>query len=203
MTKLIVGLGNVGKRYANTRHNIGFMVIDELAEQLRTSIAAAEAYSNQGLKISKWTSDDKSKAEIIKAELAEVELILAKPQTMMNLSGDAVQRLMQKYRVKLDDVWVIYDDVDVDFGKLRIRHGATSGQQGIRSITAAIGNQFVHVRMGISLNDRAVEPSEVYVLKPFSTDEQAALPTVIRRAADVLVAKLREIELIEDTTLLL
>jgi PTH1 family peptidyl-tRNA hydrolase len=198
--KLVVGLGNTGTRYAHTRHNIGFMVVDELAVQLAATIQTAEAYSNQGLKISKWAIDDKSKAEVAKAEFDNLEIILAKPQTMMNGSGDAVQRLMQKYRVKLEDVWVIYDDVDVDFGKLRIRHGATSGQQGIRSITANIGNQFIHARIGISLNDRNVEPSEVYVLKPFTEAEQENLPTVIRRAAQALAEKLLEAKLSEDTT---
>ena len=197
--KLVVGLGNVGKRFEHTRHNIGFMVVNELAEQLAGSIKAAEEYSRQGLKISQWTNEPKLKAEVIKAELSDSEIILAKPQTMMNGSGEAVQRLMQKYRVNLNDVWVIYDDVDVDFGKLRVRHGATSGQQGIRSITGAIGNKFVHARMGISLNDRAVEPSEVYVLKPFNEAEQTELPTVIRRAADVLTVKLRADSLVEDT----
>ena len=188
--KLVVGLGNVGKRYAHTRHNIGFMVVDELLRTFKCAPANAHNSEIYGLKISDWKKDPKLQAEVAKVELATDEIILAKPGTMMNLSGDAVQRLMQKYRLKPADVWVIYDDVDVNFGRLRLRLGATSGQQGIRSITAAIGSSFVHIRMGISLNDRAIEPSEVYVLKPFDESEQSQLPHVITAAAQVLSQQL-------------
>ena len=190
--KLVVGLGNIGKRYTHTRHNIGFMVVEELARQLQARtieeynsgrighIAVPASYPD-------WKIDAKLKAEVAKFELESGEIILAKPQTMMNGSGEAVQKLMQKYRVALTDLWVIYDDVDVDFGKLRLRVGATSGQQGIRSITATIGSQFVHARMGISLNDRNVEPSEVYVLKPFNETEQSGLSQIINEGARTLL----------------
>lgn len=196
--KLIVGLGNVGKRYAHTRHNIGFMVVEELARQLA---AQAGSVNSQiyGLKYTDWKPDAKFQADTAKIELESGEIVLAKPATMMNNSGEAVQRLMQKYRLKPADVWVIYDDVDVNFGRLRLRLGATSGQQGIRSITAAIGSQFVHVRMGISLNDRAVEPSEVYVLKPFNDAEAAQLPQLVTSAAATLRELLTKNELQEST----
>ena len=184
--KLVVGLGNVGKRYAHTRHNIGFMVVDTLLRSYKSAPGSSDNAKIYGLKVSDWKIESKLQAEVAKVELPDQEIILAKPQTMMNLSGDAVQRLMQKYRLKPADVWVIYDDVDVNFGRLRLRQGASSGQQGIRSITAAIGQDFVHARMGISLNDRAVEPSEVYVLKPFNEAEQANLPRVIAAAAGTL-----------------
>ena len=197
--KLVVGLGNIGKRYAHTRHNIGFMVVEALAGAFKSESRDTTYASIYGLKISDWKIDAKLKAEICKIELENDEFILAKPQTMMNLSGDAVQRLMQKYRLKPADVWVIYDDVDVNFGRLRLRSGATSGQQGIRSITAAIGSGFVHARMGISLNDRAIEPSEVYVLKPFNDAEQEKLPQVITAAARVLEQQLTSATLEEST----
>jgi PTH1 family peptidyl-tRNA hydrolase len=183
--KLVVGLGNVGKRYAHTRHNIGFMVVDELARQYSAGADSVDAQV-YGHTFTDWQTEPKLKSDIFTTDLGGQLLILAKPSTMMNLSGDAVQRLMQKYRLKPADVWVIYDDVDVNFGRLRLRNGASSGQQGIRSITAAIGSQFVHARMGISLNDRAVEPSEVYVLKPFNEEEAARLPQVIKHAASAL-----------------
>jgi PTH1 family peptidyl-tRNA hydrolase len=183
--KLVVGLGNVGKRYAHTRHNIGFMVVDELARQYAATAGGVDAQV-YGHTFSDWQTEPKLKSDIFTTDLGGEQIILAKPPTMMNLSGDAVQRLMQKYRLKPADVWVIYDDVDVNFGRLRLRNGASSGQQGIRSITAAIGNQFIHARMGISLNDRAVEPSEVYVLKPFNEEEAAKLPQVIKHAAAAL-----------------
>ena len=197
--KLVVGLGNVGKRYAHTRHNIGFMVVDELLKRYKSAPDSAGNAKIYGLKVSDWKPEPKLQAEIAKVELESNEIILAKPQTMMNLSGDAVQRLMQKYRLKPADVWVIYDDVDVNFGRLRLRRGATSGQQGIRSITAAIGSDFVHLRMGISLNDRAVEPSEVYVLKPFNADEQPKLPQIISAAAKTIQDQL-QLETPEDST---
>lgn len=201
--KLVVGLGNIGKRYAHTRHNIGFMVVDELARQLTAEVHNPTSEAIYGSRVSTWKLDEKLKAEVAKIDTPDEEIILAKPQTMMNLSGDAVQRLMQKYRVNPADVWVIYDDVDVDFGKLRLRLGATSGQQGIRSITAAIGSQFVHARMGISLNDRTVEPSEVYVLKPFSPDEQTHLPHLIAAAATALLGELSKPSPSEQTITLI
>lgn len=183
--KLVVGLGNVGKRYAHTRHNIGFMVVEELARQLKNSAESVDAQI-YGHKFTDWQTEPKLKSDVFTTDLGGQLTILAKPSTMMNLSGDAVQRLMQKYRLKPADVWVIYDDVDVSFGRLRMRLGASSGQQGIRSITSAIGSQFVHLRMGISLNDRAIEPSEVYVLKPFNDSEAAQLPQVISAAAQAV-----------------
>ena len=184
--KLIVGLGNVGKRYLHTRHNIGFMVVEELLRQFQAGPDTSLNAQIYGLKVSDWSKDTKCQAEVAKVELENDEIILAKPQTMMNLSGDAVQRLMQKYRLKPADVWVIFDDVDVNFGRLRIRRGSSSGQQGIRSITDAIGSGFVQARMGISLNDRAVESSEIYVLRPFNDSEAKHLPQLIRSAAQVL-----------------
>lgn len=196
--KLIVGLGNVGKRYAHTRHNIGFMVVEELARQLAAAANSTEAQI-YGQTFTDWQTEPKLKSDIFTTDIESRLTILAKPSTMMNNSGEAVQRLMQKYRLKPADVWVIYDDVDVNFGRLRLRLGATSGQQGIRSITAAIGSQFVHVRMGISLNDRAVEPSEVYVLKPFNDAEAAQLPQLVTSAAATLRELLTKNELQEST----
>lgn len=190
--KLVVGLGNVGKRYLHTRHNIGFLVVEELYHQFKSAPGSAANSDIYGLKISAWKTESKLQADIAKIELAGEDIILAKPLTMMNLSGDAVQRLMQKYRLSPADVWVIYDDVDVNFGRLRIRLGATSGQQGIRSITTAIGSGFVHVRMGISLNDRTVEPSEVYVLRPFNDQEQPQLPRLLEAAATIIRTQLHQ-----------
>jgi peptidyl-tRNA hydrolase, PTH1 family len=188
--KLIVGLGNVGKRYTHTRHNIGFMIIDQLLENFQASPDTSANAQIYGLKVTDWQKDTKCQAETAKVELEDEVLILAKPLTMMNLSGDAVQRLMQKYRLKPADVWVIHDDLDVNFGRLRIRRGSSSGQQGIRSIMEAIGSGFVQARMGISLNDRAIESSEAYVLRPFAPHEAEQLPRVIRSAAQVLARQI-------------
>lgn len=174
--KLVVGLGNVGAQYAKTRHNIGFMVVDKLADILESS----------------WKSQAKFKADVAEAQIGDERLILAKPTTMMNLSGEAVQKLMQFYKISPADVWVLFDDVDVPFGRLRLRRSGASGQQGVRSIVQHIGTDFTRGRIGISLNDRSVEPSEVYVLRPFNIDEQAQLPTVIVQAAQTIAQQLSQ-----------
>lgn len=168
--KLIVGLGNPGSQYARTRHNLGFVVTDALAAQLGVSFKATDA-----LKASVAESKDRS-------------LIIAKPSTFMNLSGEAVQRIMQKYKIAPADVIVVFDDVDVPFGRLRVRVGGSSGgHQGVSSIIRSVGDQFLRVKVGISLNDRAVEPSEVYVLKPFNETEQKRLPQVAQAAAAIVL----------------
>jgi PTH1 family peptidyl-tRNA hydrolase len=183
--KLIVGLGNIGTQYAKTRHNIGFMVADELA-------AAQEA---------RWKPNDKFKADIARLELGDTTILIAKPQTMMNLSGEAIQKVMQFYKIAPADVWVLFDDVDVEFGRLRIRANSTSGggHQGVNSAIQHIGKGFVRVRLGISLNDRTVEPSEVYVLKPFNPKEQKALPALVKKAARVTLDQIGNPQP-EDTT---
>ena len=173
--KLIVGLGNIGPRYAHTRHNIGFMVADRLAETLGAA----------------FKPETKLKAEVATAELAGEKVLIAKPQTMMNLSGEAVQRIMQFYKLAPSDIWVIFDELDVPFGRLRVRRGGSGGgHQGVTSTIRHIGDGFVRFRIGISLNDRNIEPSEVYVLKPFNDEEQVQLPTLIATAAATIVRQL-------------
>jgi len=175
--KLIVGLGNPGPQYARTRHNVGFMVLDQLVANLGGT----------------WKTESKLKSEIALTERDGERIILAKPQTMMNLSCEAIQRLVQAYKLKPSDVWVIFDDVDVPFGRLRIRHGgSSSGHQGINSTIRHIGDQFLRFRVGISLNNRDVEPSEIYVLKPFNPDEQVQLPQLIRAAAEAITELLTQ-----------
>ena len=198
--KLIVGLGNVGKRYAHTRHNIGFMVAGELLRQFQSAPAGVANSEIYGLKISDWSSNIKLQAEIAKVELPDNTVTLAKPQTMMNLSGESIQRLMQFYKIAPANVWVIFDDVDVPFGRLRLRTtGGSGGHQGLDSTIAHIGPNFVRVRVGISLNDRSTEPSEIYVLRPFNPEEQTHLPQVITAAAKVIQAQI-QLESPEDST---
>lgn len=168
---LVVGLGNVGSRYAKTRHNIGFMIVDQLAAELGAT----------------WSDDSKLKAKVATAELDGEKVILAKPTTLMNGSGESVQRLIQFYKLAPGDIWAIFDDVDTDFGHARRRRsGSGGGHQGVNSLIRHVGSDFNRLRIGISLNDRAVEPSEVYVLKPFNRPEQEQLPELINAAAKVL-----------------
>lgn len=185
--KLLVGLGNVGTPYAKTRHNIGFMVSDQIA-------ANTQAH---------WTTESKLKAAVATVNLGDTKVILAKPHTMMNLSGDSIQRIMQFYKIAGSDVWVVFDDIDVPFGRMRVRMaGASGGHQGVNSTIQHIGPEFVRVRMGISLNDRAVEPSEIYVLKPFNPEERETLPHVISAAADK-ISQLLQQGAPDETTFLL
>jgi PTH1 family peptidyl-tRNA hydrolase len=180
--KLIVGLGNIGVPYARTRHNIGFMVIDQLAHDLTTD---------------PWKSESKFKAEITRSG----NNLLLKPHTMMNLSGDAAQKVMQFYKITPQQVWAVFDDVDVPFGKLRLRTGGgtSGGHQGINSLIRHIGPNFVRARVGISLNDRTRESSEEYVLKPFNPQERQQLPGLIDRAASIIATQIK-LDQPEDTT---
>lgn len=204
--KLIVGLGNIGKRYQATRHNIGFMVIDELAKNLQQS-AVGEYHANGAGKIAMpnttpdWKNEARLQAEIAKIEFTDDKIILAKPQTMMNGSGNAIQRIMQFYKIAPADVWVIFDDVDLPFGRLRLRTSGQSGSghQGVNSTIANIGSKFVRVKVGISMNDRATEPSEVYVLRQFNETEQPQIPKLVGEAAHIVKAQLK-LEAPEDTT---
>jgi PTH1 family peptidyl-tRNA hydrolase len=108
---------------------------------------------------------------------------------------------MQFYKIAPTDVWVVYDDVDVPFGRLRLRLGGSSGggHQGVNSLISHLGPHFVRLKVGISLNDRTTEPSEIYVLKPFAPDERETLPTLLDHAAAVLVEQL-SLEQPTDTT---
>lgn len=151
--KLIVGLGNPGAKYAQNRHNLGFLVLDRLAEQLGAT---------------PWRLEKKFHAEIAEFELEGGKIILAKPQTFMNNSGETVTALVHFYKDDLgpDDVWVIHDDIDLEVGDLRIKQGGSSGgQNGVQSVIDHLGPDFHRVRIGVGLNDRPSEPAEVYVLK--------------------------------------
>ena len=180
--KLIVGLGNIGTDYARTRHNIGFMVIDQLAKDLQTDV---------------WHLETKFKAEISRTS----DILLAKPHTMMNLSGEAVQRIMRFYKIHPRDVYAIFDDVDIPFGRLRIRSnpGTSGGHQGANSLIKHIGPDFIRIRVGISLNDRSRESSEEYVLKPFNPIERQHLGALIHEASSIITSQIKQ-ETPEDTT---
>lgn len=165
---LIAGLGNPGKEYANTRHNIGFMVVDELARLLNTEFNKVQ-----------------SNAMITTVQHPAGKIVLAKPRTFMNLSGQAVGALLRYYRVALEDFLVIYDDVDLDFEVLRIKpDGSSSGQKGMQSVIQSLGtDHFPRLRVGVGRPPGRM-PTPAYVLRPFTNQEEEALPFVIRRAAD-------------------
>jgi PTH1 family peptidyl-tRNA hydrolase len=167
---LVLGLGNPGREYERSRHNVGFLCVDELARRLKARIGDRAAKSVTG-----------------RVRLDDREIILAKPQTMMNLSGLAGKALRLKYDVPLDRVLVIHDELDLPFGRLQIRKGGSSaGNHGIDSLIASFGSKdFIRLRVGVG---RPVGGGVDYVLGPFTQEERDALPSLIARVADGVVS---------------
>jgi peptidyl-tRNA hydrolase, PTH1 family len=182
--KLIVGLGNIGQEYEKTRHNVGFMLIDELigAYQLPACV-----------------NNDKFKAQIVEGQIGHEKVLLVKPTTMMNLSGEAVGSLARFYKLDAGDIWVLYDEVDLAFGKLRIRQdGGSAGHNGIKSIIDAVGEGFVRFRFGVGTERHPNHDTADYVLGQFTPQEQEKLPAMLEEAAKMLTEHLED--KIEDTT---
>lgn len=162
---LIAGLGNPGQVYAETRHNLGFMVVDRIAER------AGLSWRRVGLSMTGF------------ARLNEFEVVLAKPQTFMNRSGLALQQLLQHYQVKPPRALVVFDDAALAFGKIRIRRsGGSGGQKGIKSVIDILGRQdFPRLRIGIAQQQPATDLSG-FVLSDFDRSEKLELPALIERA---------------------
>jgi PTH1 family peptidyl-tRNA hydrolase len=168
---LIVGLGNPGREYRNNRHNIGFMVLDHLAGKLGTTFSRLE-----------------SKALVTKAVIQERRLILAKPQTYMNDSGQAAGILARYYKVPLNQILITFDDVDLPFDTLRLRPGGGSGgQKGMKSIIEKLGtDEFARLRLGIGRPPGRMDAA-AYVLQDFSAPEAGILPQVLDRAVEAIL----------------
>jgi PTH1 family peptidyl-tRNA hydrolase len=168
---LVAGLGNPGRQYKNTRHNIGFLVIDRLAERLGLSFGRVQL-----------------RALVSDGRYLGYRLILAKPQTYMNDSGQAVGALARFYKIPLENLIVAHDDVDLPFGTLRIRPGGSSaGQKGIASIITSLGTQdFPRLRMGVG-RPPGSKAAAAYVLQEFSRSDSQLLPEVLDQAADALL----------------
>lgn len=169
---LIVGLGNPGREYRNNRHNIGFMVLDQLAGKLDTSF-----------------SKMKMNALMTAVRYKGYRIILLKPQTYMNLSGKAVSSFVRFYKLPLENLLVVYDDVDLPFQTLRMRpDGGDAGQKGVRSIIQELGTKdFPRLRVGINRPPGRMSVSS-YVLLNFSDQETEPLPFLLDQAADAILA---------------
>ena len=170
---LIVGLGNPGPRYAATRHNIGFMVVDEAAKR-------------HGLRF----SGKQRNAEIAKGEIAGQKVILAKPQTFMNNSGTAVRALASYYKVPNERVLIIYDEIALPLGTIRIRErGSAAGHNGVKSVIGQMGTEGIpRIRVGV---DRPADPRHNqidWVLGRFAKEEQPVAEETVRRAVDAIAA---------------
>ncbi len=164
---LIVGLGNPGREYQNSRHNVGFMVLDRLAEELDASFSRVKM--NALMTAIRWKGE---------------RLILIKPQTFMNLSGQAVSSYLRFYKLPLENLLVVYDDVDLPFEALRMKpDGGDAGQKGVRSIIQQLGTQgFPRLRLGIN-RPPGRKPVSDYVLEEFSRPEKELLPFVLTQAS--------------------
>jgi len=165
---LLIGLGNPGREYRDSRHNIGFMLIDRMAVRLGA----------RGMKV-------QSKAIVTTAMYDDRKLILAKPQTYMNLSGQSVQGLIHFYKLPLANVFIAHDDLDIPFGTIRIRPGGgPGGQRGMASTIEQLGTKdFPRLRIGIGRPPGRMDPS-AYVLQDFSRHEMKSLSEILDRAAD-------------------
>jgi peptidyl-tRNA hydrolase, PTH1 family len=169
---LIVGLGNPGREYKETRHNVGFMVVDRLCQKW-------------GVKPSRL----QSKALVAQTLVEEEKIILAKPQTFMNLSGEAVGPLMRYYKLELSQLIVIHDDLDLPLGTLRLRPGGGSGgQKGLNSIIQKLGTQdFPRMRIGIGRPPGRMDAAD-YVLQSFSSGDMETFQFVLNKAEEAVTA---------------
>ena len=174
-TKLIVGLGNPGPKYSWTRHNAGFMVLDELSRRA-------------GIPVSRKTFSGLFGEGQYRGE----RLLLLKPQTFMNLSGRSVNPALHFHRLSLQDLIVIHDDLDIPFGRVKMKEGGGhAGHNGLRSLMQELGGgQFTRIRVGIGRT--AQGDAADYVLSPFSRDEQTLLPRITEGTVDMLELLLAE-----------
>jgi len=186
--KLIIGLGNPGPNHAKTRHNFGFIAIDRLRKEIGG--------------FSAWRNSDEFKSILAEGQIEEEKIILAKPQTTMNLSGNAIKPLAEYYKIATENIWVIHDDLDLPLGILRISQGASSaGHQGIQSIIADLGTKnFVRFRLGIHPIGQTffvtffkkLTSTKKFVLQKFSKAEETTIEEVAKKTIQAIQSALKE-----------
>ncbi|WP_415973763.1 aminoacyl-tRNA hydrolase [Rhodococcus sp. 077-4] len=166
---LIVGLGNPGPQYEKTRHNVGFMVADAFAGRIGSS----------------FSSHKKSNSDIVQARLGNRSVVIAKPRTFMNLSGQPVAALARFFSIEPANIVVVHDELDIDFGALRLKlGGGEGGHNGLRSISQHLSTKdYLRVRVGVGRPPGRMDPAS-FVLKPFSAPERKDLGVVVEEAAD-------------------
>jgi peptidyl-tRNA hydrolase, PTH1 family len=171
-----VGLGNPGPRYAGTRHNVGFLVVDLLAQRMGGRFKA-----------------HRGRADVVEGRLAGTPVVLAKPRSYMNESGGPIVAVSRFYKVPVDRLTIVHDDLDLPFGTLRLkRGGGDGGHNGLRSATAALGSrEYARVRFGIGRPPGRQDPAD-YVLRDFSAVERKELGYLVDRAADAVDALLAD-----------
>lgn len=188
---MIVGLGNPGEKYEHTRHNFGFMVVERFLKDL----------ASVGNTV--WSTNEKVKSEIALLEWKGDKLIIAKPKTYMNNSGMAVSLLASYYKVDSSDIWIVYDEMDLPLGSMKIRFGgAAAGHHGVESIMASLGtDKFWRFRMGIgvtrlhqdsddekshAIGRQKIKKAEELVLNSFTASEQGKVRELIKHGSDAL-----------------
>ncbi|MFH2069369.1 MAG: aminoacyl-tRNA hydrolase [Candidatus Omnitrophota bacterium] len=173
---LVVGLGNPGAGYQKNRHNLGFRVIDKLARRDENlSLPGAASFRRTG------------KAFVAKAKIANRNLILTKPRTYVNRSGEAVLSLLTRNRIPKENILIVCDDLSLPLGKSRLRFkGRSGGHNGLQSVIEAIGNEFARLRLGIGTPGSSAEWAD-YVLKDFTLEEEEKLPKIIDEAVAEII----------------
>ncbi len=185
--QLIVGLGNPGKQYETTRHNIGFRVIDCIVDRL---------HLDQPQKTTQYH------LWIWPESTTNTKVLFVEPRTFMNKSGEAVSELVRFFKISDDDIMVIQDDIDLEFGAMRLRQGGGSGgHNGIASIQEELGfDHFKRLKLGIGRPPEAL-PADAYVLQPFNEDERGIVQKMVDQAADIVVKLASNETAFEDKTI--
>ena len=174
--RLVVGLGNPGSQYASTRHNLGFMCVDELSRRWEVAL-----------------SERRRQAVLGQGTFQDIQLVLAKPRTFMNNSGEGVSYLLTRFGGSIGELLVIYDDMDLPLGAIRVRpSGGSAGQKGAASIITTLGTtDFARLRVGIGEPELCVDPIP-FLLSPFTEEEKPVVREAVTRAADAVECLLQE-----------
>lgn len=172
-TVLVVGLGNLGPKYEVTRHNVGFICLNDFVEKTGG--------------MNGWVEKKNMKCLMSEGQVSDTRVIAIKPTTFMNLSGEAVQAVINFYKIHLDQVLVVHDELNIDFGQIRLRQGGSdAGHNGIKSVSQQIGPDYGRVRIGIGPKRPEEMPAEDFVLQKFSSDEQKQLPNMAREVNAII-----------------
>jgi len=183
-TMLVVGLGNIGKKYEKTRHNIGFEAVEKLT------------FSQEG----NWQDKKDLKCQLAQITIGDTRVIAIKPTTMMNLSGQAVVAVTSFYKIATRDILVVHDDLDVNWGQIRLRTGGgDAGHNGIKSIIKSLGGEFGRVRIGIGPKSPDGMDSADFVLAKFSEGQQKIIPQLINEVESILHEVIASGNLVDET----
>jgi PTH1 family peptidyl-tRNA hydrolase len=172
-TILMVGLGNPGKDYDSSRHNIGFDCLDYFVQK--------------NTEMGQWIIKKDLKSILSTGQIGDTRVLAVKPTTFMNLSGEAVQAVLHFYKLSAGQVIVVHDELDIDFGQIRLRNdGSSAGHNGIKSISNVLGEDYARIRVGIGPKKPARIKSEDFVLQKFSDSEKSQMTNLFKEAGSIL-----------------